>query len=130
MVTSRSMTFLQDLSLNPSSFVFCRCCIIFQKSRIRYLFARERINECPVYENMLFLTVALKPSRQSEYMSKIPKYKKVINTQNSTHLLILIQSVLSSGNLAQLGSRKSEVGSWKLEVGSRKTLLGFRTKVT
>ena len=135
MVTSRSMTFLQDLSLNPSSFVFCRCCIIFQNHRLYYLildifFARESINVCPVYENMLFLTVALKPSRQSEYMSKIPKYKKVINTQNSTHLLILIQSVLSSGNLAQLGSRKSEVGSWKLEVGSRKTLLGFRTKVT
>ena len=105
------MTFLQDLSLNPSSFVFCRCCIVFQNHRlyyIRYFFARESINVCPVYENMLFLTVALKPSRQSEYMSKIPKYKKVINTQNSTHLLILIQSVLSSGNLAQLGSRKSE----------------------
>ena len=60
---------------------------------------------------------------------------KVINTQNSTHLLIHIsklfnptQSVLSSGNLAQLGSRKLEVGSWKSEVGSRKTLLGFRTR--
>ena len=49
---------------------------------------------------------------------------KVINTQNSTHLLIHIsklfnptQSVLSSGNLAQLGSRKLEVGSRKSEVG-------------
>ena len=49
------MTFLQDLSLNPSSFVFCRCCIIFQNHRLYYLtldilFARESINVCPVYE--------------------------------------------------------------------------------
>ena len=122
MLTPRSMTFLQDLSLNPSSFVFCRCCIVFQNHRlyyIRYFFARESINVCPVYENMLFLTVALKPSRESECLTvHMPKYKKVINTQDSTHLLIHIsklfnptQSVLNSGNLAELELvLKSEVG--------------------
>ena len=52
------MTFLQDLSLNPSSFVFCRYRIIFQNHRLYYLtlvffFARESIKVCPVYENML-----------------------------------------------------------------------------
>ena len=38
------------------------------------------MNVCPVYENMLFLTVTLKPSRQSECltvnMSKIPQIQK------------------------------------------------------
>ena len=131
------MTFLQDLRLNPSSFVFCRCRIIFQNHRLYYLtlvfFLPGKALTCVLYmrtcyQSVLFLTVTLKPSRQSECLTvncrKYPKYKKVINTQNSSHLLIHIsklfnptQSVLSSGNLAQLGSRKLEVGSRKSEVG-------------
>ena len=129
-MTPRSITFLQDLSLNPSSFVFCRCCIIFQKSHIRYFFARESINLCPVYENTLFLTIALKPSRQSECLTvNICRNTKRLLTQNSTHLLIHIsklfnptQSVFKQRQSRAIG--KSEVGSWRSEVRSLQLEVG------